>query len=408
MSPIANILSEKIGVLGEGVTAKAVKETMTRLHIPIVDLNQATVIVTSPGIPPNQFPKYDVEWISEIDLAVLLFHHFDIIPTIIAVTGTNGKTTVTSWISHLIQAPAFGNIGIPLISAVDPSTKYPAVVVEVSSYQIEQSHYFAPDISVILNITPDHLERHGTMEEYATQKARLLENTIAKDHVIYLENDPYIRRYIEKYPTQKVPYSLSHPLAKKTATIQLKGNHNQENAIASYLAAQIYGLPTDIIDTRLATFSGVEHRIEPIPNPLGIEIYNDSKATNPDSTIVAINAFAAPIHLILCGYDTQLPLEPLIDPILAHVKSIIVFGEIKTRFISIFNSDPRTLSIPVHQCDTLQEAIQHSLKVAQKSEIILFSPSCSSFDQFQNYEDRGRQFKQEVQNQVKKCLELKK
>ena len=123
---------------------------------------------------------------------------------------------------------------------------------------------------------------------------------------------------------------------------------------------------------------------------------------------MAIQSFTAPIHLILCGYDKQLPLEPLINPIVAHVKSVIVFGEIKNRFITVFNSDSQTSGIPIHQCDTLREAIQHSLKVARKSEIILFSPSCSSFDQFQNYEDRGRQFKQEVQNQIKKCLELKK
>jgi len=396
-----DILNQKLGILGEGVTAKAVHDTLTRLNIPIYPHDQATVIITSPGIPPAKFPQVQATFISEIDLAYLLFKHFDILPTIIAVTGTNGKTTVTSWISHILQAPAFGNIGTPLISAVIPGHPHQVVVVEVSSYQIEQSHYFHPNISVILNITPDHLDRHSTMQEYAMHKARLIENTTKKDYIIYLETDPYIPGVIAGYPAQKIPYSSTHPLSQKTQSILLKGNHNHDNALATYLAAQTYGLPDDIITQRLNTFTAVEHRIEPISNTLGIGIYNDSKATNPDSTIVALNAFSEPIHLILCGYDKQLPLEPLLDPIFAHAKSVILFGEIKHRMQEVLKKDPRSSAISIYSCDTLNEAVKKSLQLAKKSEVILFSPSCSSFDQFKNFEDRGQKFKQEVQIQLK-------
>jgi UDP-N-acetylmuramoylalanine--D-glutamate ligase len=396
-----DILNQKLGILGEGVTAKAVCDTLTRLNIPIYPHDQATVIITSPGIPPAQFPKVQAAFISEIDLAYLLFNHFDILPTIIAVTGTNGKTTVTSWISHILQAPAFGNIGTPLISAVIPGKSYQVIVVEVSSYQIEHSHYFHPNISVILNITPDHLDRHGTMQEYAAQKARLIENTTKNDYVIYLETDPYIRQVISGYPAQKIPYSSSHPLYQKTVSIMLKGRHNHDNAIATYLAAQLYGVSEDIISHRLNTFTAVEHRIEPIINTIGIGIYNDSKATNPDSTIVAINAFSEPVHLILCGYDKQLPLEPLLEPIFAHAKSVILFGAIKNRMLDVLKKDHRSSALAIYACDTLSEAVKKSLQLAKPSEVILFSPSCSSFDQFQNFEDRGQKFKQEVQKQLK-------
>jgi len=395
-------LKEKIGILGEGITAKAVHDTLQKLHIPTVPIDQATLLIASPGIAPKNYPATSATVISEIDLAYLLFKRLKHLPTLIAVTGTNGKTTVTSLLAHILEAPAYGNIGIPLIVAVAQDPPPPTIVVELSSYQLEQSHYFTPHISLILNITPDHLERHTTMQEYAAQKAKIIAHSTPDDVIIYLDTDPYILSAIAPYPATKIPYSLSHPIAKKLSTIQLKGPHNLENALAAYLAAKHYGLPEELIIQKIHTFTAVEHRIEPIPNSLGIDIYNDSKATNPEATMVAIRAFTHPIHLILCGFDKQLPLEPMIHLILTTVKTITLFGDIRPRFMTKFKEIAPHSTLPIFQCDTLSQAIAHTLSIAQKSDVILFSPSNSSFDQFKNYEDRGRQFKQEVLRQLER------
>ena len=192
---------QRVAVLGDGVTGKAVRDACERLGIDVVNIDQAELIVASPGIPPSEYPRTTLEIISEIEFAYRLAHLRLEVPRIIGVTGTNGKSTVTSLISHILDIPACGNIGLPFISLV--GNIHRMVVIELSSYQLDRCFEFHPDISIFLNLTPDHLARHETMEEYMRTKARLIQNCRERDLIIYDGTSPYISQAIVDCPAQK-------------------------------------------------------------------------------------------------------------------------------------------------------------------------------------------------------------
>ncbi|MFA5878879.1 MAG: UDP-N-acetylmuramoyl-L-alanine--D-glutamate ligase [Candidatus Margulisiibacteriota bacterium] len=398
----------KIAILGEGITGTAVKEKIAQLSdFEIAKVEDADLIVASPGIPQEQLPKTKTEIISEIEFAYRLFKRKEskVNPKLIAVTGTNGKTTVTALLAHILDAPYAGNIGVPLISFVDDDFLCTAgrvqscqsseskIVVELSSYQLELCKSFKPEIAIWLNLTPDHLARHKTMAEYASVKAKVFQNFDQSNALIYLETDLFIKEILESSELEfkKIPISFNHPLINKLNQIKLIGKHNKLNALASYLAALEMGLPEEKIIEKINSFKAVEHRIEFTLSFEGREFYNDSKATNPDSTKIAVEAFDKPINLIICGKDKYLPLEEFINFLQQNVKSITIFGEITNRFKEIahkLNPDYKLFEV-----NNIEEAITVSFNLAENGEVILFSPSCSSFDQFNNFEERGKIFK---------------
>jgi UDP-N-acetylmuramoylalanine--D-glutamate ligase len=382
----------KVAVLGDGITAKSVRSKIKELHIPETDIESADFIICSPGIPPAKFPKTNKPIISEIEFAYRLLKLADTPPKIIAVTGTNGKTTVTALIAHILQIPYAGNIGVPLMEFVGQEKKLAAIVVELSSYQLETCADFKPDIAIMLNITPDHLERHKTMQNYVAAKAKIFAKQTDTDSLIYWQADEFLTNLSCQAKSKKYPYSLKSKERDIIKEINLIGDHNILNATAAIICARLCGLSDSLISKRLATFQTVEHRIELVLNERKRVFYNDSKSTNPDSTIVAINACSKPINLIIGGKDKGLDLEEFIKFVFSKAKTCTVFGEIADRFVKEaheINSNKK-----VFQAKTIEQAIDCSYKLSKENEIILFSPACSSFDQFQNYEHRGKKFKE--------------
>ncbi|MSR88246.1 MAG: UDP-N-acetylmuramoyl-L-alanine--D-glutamate ligase [Candidatus Margulisbacteria bacterium] len=386
--------TQKIAILGDGITAKAVREKLNQLHIQETTVDAADLIVTSPGIPPHQYPNVSCEIISEIEFAYRLFKETDTPPTLIGITGTNGKSTVTALLAHVLDCPLAGNIGVPLITYVGILKKGAPIALELSSYQLEQCSTFYPHIAIFLNLTEDHIERHKTMHAYAEAKAKIFHNQTASDYLIYNQDEVNLKPLISTSLSQQVPYSLQDPDAALLNNLPIPGPHNQSNALSVLKAARLLGLSDTKILSKMQTFKGLEHRIEYIADLFFCPVYNDSKATNPDSTLKAVNAFYDPIHLIICGYDKGLELEAFIRQLHEKVKSITVFGAITARFISV--SKKISPHFPLYKADTITDSLLQISQHTQKKDIILFSPACSSFDQFNNYEHRGQEFKKTV------------
>lgn len=390
---------QNIAILGEGVTGKAVRKKLPDLGLTYTQVEDADLIVASPGIPPEKFPQTQVPIISEIEFAYRYFQREPQPPALIGVTGTNGKSTVTALLAHLLQAPPAGNFGIPLVSYLGQS--HPVIVVELSSYQLECCTQFRPDIAVMLNITPDHLERHKTMAHYAQQKAKIFHSQTPQDTLIYWEDDAYLPELVKSAESQKIGFSKTHPYWNRLAHLPIVGEHNKLNALASILAALSYGRPEAEIFPKLFTFQALEHRIELVLTWKGRRFYNDSKGTNPDSTCVAVEAFTDPIHLLLGGKDKGLELEPFFHTILPKVSSITVYGEIAPRMLALVKK--LRPHYPIYLFETLDQALEKSVALSQENEVILLSPACSSFDQFKDFNHRGEVFKSLVRQQYGTC-----
>jgi len=389
---------------------------------------EADLIVLSPGIHLDlsileEARHRGIPVISEIELA----YHFLKKP-IIAITGTNGKTTTTTLIGELLKAHGYkvaiaGNIGFPLISVNDKDLDY--IVAEVSSYQLEGISNFRPYISVILNVTPDHIERHKNLDNYAFAKAKIFKNQRASDFLVYNLDATRVRKII---PTDSninlIPFSRKKSLDKgiflrrgkfivklnkkeeelvAKRKIFLKGEHNIENCLAATIVAKICKVPAATIAKVLADFKGVEHRIEYVSNIKGVTFYNDSKGTNPDSTLVALKALAPKktrlVILIAGGKDKGLDLSKMAKAIKKSVKQVVLIGEIRERFrdalIRLGYQD-------IYLEGSMEEAVARAFHVAKEGETVLLSPACSSFDMFANYEERGQVFKQAVIDLEKK------
>lgn len=355
------------------------------------------LIIPSPGIP-NDIPilieakKRNIEILSDVEIFFLLAKY----KMIIAITGTNGKTTTTSMAGEALKCAGCktvvcGNIGAPVCDFIERTNSETYAVMEVSSYQLEYTKRFAPHISAILNITPDHLQRHKTLENYADVKSKIFINQKKYDFCIFNKDDELCLKISEKCVSQKRFFSAKEN--KKKINLKIPGLHNIENALASIEMLTAAGLSEKSIIKSLSVFKGVEHRLEFVRVLGGVNYINDSKSTNVSSTFVAIKSFSQPIILILGGRDKGSPYIPLIPVIKNNVKKIIALGEAKEKIFSQLKG-----STDIIICDNIEKAVKKASEVAISGDIVMLSPACASYDQFKNYEERGTFFKKIVNN----------
>ncbi len=381
----------------------------------------ADLIVPSPGIDTD-FPllqeaeKRNIPLLSEIEIAFSLVNA----ELIIAITGTNGKSTTTSLIGEIFRKAGKdvlvgGNIGIPFSDLVNKVKKNTVLVLEISSFQLERIKTFNPHIGIILNITPDHLERHKKMDIYAGIKADLFKNQTPADFCVLNGDDSYCVEIAKRIKSKVIFFSRKKQLKKgifikegkiffklkeeggdflplSISNIKLPGMHNLENVLAASTAAIVAGIKPEIIGETLKNFCGLEHRLEFVKETKGVKYINDSKATNVYSTLVAIESFSSKIILIMGGRDKGSGYLPLKKLIKEKVKLLIVLGEagdlIKERLSGVAE---------IIKVSGVREAVEVAYNNSDRQDVVLFSPGCSSYDQFKNFRERGRFFKSEVE-----------
>ncbi len=384
---------------------------------PLSLLEGGPLIVLSPGVPGGipillEARARGLEILGEIELAWRMAPR-----RWLAVTGTNGKTTTTSLLAAMLEASGKpmllgGNIGRGLADEVESLPEEGIVVAEVSSFQLEEISSFRPEAAVITNLTPDHLDRYKDMAAYAAAKARIFENQGPSDSLVLNAQDQNLLALAGPARARKLLFSRTSPVEQGAwiaggeivmATpagrralmplerLRLRGPHNQENALAAALAASAAGVADAAIARALEGFAGVEHRLEPCGELAGVRFVNDSKATNVDSVEKALQSFEEPVHLILGGRDKEGDFSRLASLVKARVARMYLIGEAAAKV-------ERQLGAvkPFEHLPGLEEAVRSAASRARPGEWVLLSPGCASFDQFQNYEHRGRVFKQAV------------
>jgi UDP-N-acetylmuramoylalanine--D-glutamate ligase len=388
----------------------------------LLTFRKQDLIVVSPGVPLNtpelvQARNFGRPVIGELELATRFLKG-----KILAITGSNGKTTTTALTGEILKEAGYptlvaGNIGVAVVGLIDESTDDTWSVLEVSSFQLESTEEFHPKIAVILNITPDHLDRHGTFENYALAKERIFAVQDADDSVVLNADNPRTaeaeaRSHAPVYwfsakhevsrgawaQNGKVVYRSAAGAAIETimplSKIPLKGEHNVENVLAAVCAARLAGVAPTAIGRAIENFHAVEHRLEYVATINDVEYYNDSKATNVDATAKAVASFHGGIHLILGGKDKGSDYATLAPLLRERVRAVYTIGAAAAKIESHLRG-----AVPIHACTTLANAVSAAAKAARPDEVVLLAPACSSFDQFENYEQRGRVFKQLVAEQ---------
>jgi UDP-N-acetylmuramoylalanine--D-glutamate ligase len=381
------------------------------------------LIIPSPGVPADAAhlqtarAKGVTIW-SEIELAYRFMKG-----RLIGITGSNGKTTTTSLIEHILKTAGMqtilaGNIGTPLIGCVDAMKDDTCTVVELSSFQLELIDAFRPNISVFLNLTLDHLDRHYTFEAYGAVKARLFENQIGEDAAILNADDAATTPYAPSLPRvywfsrkQRVAQGAyvrdeeivfrqdgTEETLLKLEDIPLAGGHNVENVLAAAAAARLAGASAAEIAKGVRTFAGVEHRLEFVAEIAGVRYYNDSKATNVDATLKALDAFPGHILVILGGKDKGSDYTPLQKPLREKAILALLIGAAAEKIEKQISG-----SVALDRAETLERAVETASHAAQRGDVVLLAPACASFDQFQNYEHRGRVFKDLVKQLEKQA-----
>ena len=384
---------------------------------------EARTLVKSPGVPQDApvvkaARERGLEVTGELELA------WRLIPNpFIAVTGTNGKTTTTELLGHLhrvagLPVAVAGNVGTPLASLVGEVEPDATVVCEASSFQLEDSEYFAPECAVLLNVAPDHLDRHGSLESYIEAKLRIFANQGNDDVAVYNAATPELRgrdlggcaRLLRFCPTTEmaadpdcevsirggVIFAGDEPLL-RSDQLKLLGRHNTENAIAAAAAALAAGLPRDSVVEGLSSFEGVPHRLERLGEHGGVLYVNDSKATNVASAIAGIEAFDRGVHLILGGRGKGESFEPLLEPVEARCRACYPIGEAAEQLSSAL-APAKSHGVALVECGTLERAVEEAAARAQPGEVVLLSPACASFDAFADFEERGERFRQLVED----------
>lgn len=385
----------------------------------LLTFRRQDLIVVSPGVPFDtpelvQARNLGTPVIGELELASRFLKG-----NILAITGSNGKTTTTALCGEIFRAggqptQVGGNIGVPVIALISESSDQGWNVLEVSSFQLETIVDFQPKIAVILNITPDHLDRHGSMENYIAAKERIFLNQTAADFLVLNAEDPQTQQAAIRANAQIFWISGRRPVRQGAFVYQdaivwrateqsapepvlplkeipLKGSHNVENVLAAVCAAKLAGISAEVIRKSVAAFRAVEHRLEFVARIHGVEFYNDSKATNVDATMKAIAAFPGGIHLILGGKDKDSDYTTLVPLLKERVRAVYTIGAAAEKIEKQIAG--ATQIIP---SQTLERAIEQAASQAQSGDVVLLAPACSSFDQFENYEHRGRCFKQFV------------
>jgi UDP-N-acetylmuramoylalanine--D-glutamate ligase len=379
------------------------------------------LIVVSPGVPVDapllvQARSLGEAVIGEIELAAQFLPG-----PIVAITGSNGKTTTTTLTGEIMTASGFptlvgGNIGTPAISLAERAKPETVIVLEVSSFQLETIQTFRPKVAVVLNVTPDHLDRHKTIETYVDAKSRIFENQQSQDFAVLNQDDPICVAMAARTLAQGFWFSRQKEVKQGAwvregnilfrggagfqkeaqseimlvSEIPLKGAHNLENVLAAVCAGALMGCAPEKIRQAVRDFKAVEHRLEFVATIRGVDYYNDSKATNVDATIKALESFPANIHLILGGKDKGSDYTVLNELLRQRVKRVYTIGAAAEKIES------QIKGVEVVHAETLENAIRKANAVAEPGDVVLLAPACASFDQFKNYEQRGQVFKEIV------------
>ncbi len=373
----------------------------------------ADYVVLSPGMPVRsqvvqKFLQKRIPVYSEIEVAAWFCR-----APLIAVTGSNGKTTTTTLIGEMLkeQFPrsiVAGNIGQPFSAYVLESEPHSPAVVEVSSFQLETIDRFHPQVAVVLNFAPNHLDRYDSYEDYLRAKWRITMNLGENDLLIYNGSDERLSARSKNLSSRKQAFHLqAHPQAAAwfdgqslyldegkildVNEMPLKGPHNYMNALAAALAARAVGVPNSAIIRVLRTFKGIEHRLEPLAEIEGVQYINDSKATTVESLAVALQSFNTPIILIAGGKDKGSDFSKLNALIKQQVKECILIGAAKDKMANTWQGLTK-----LYKADSLESAVRHARRIAAHGDVVLLSPACASFDMFTDFEDRGRRFKEIV------------
>jgi len=432
---VAGFLSQKgaIVTLTDGKPVDklgAVLESLKKFPIeyalgeePIIKPRSFEYAVISPGIPLNtplvkKIKRAKIPLTGEMEIAYQYSKS-----SIVAITGTNGKTTTTSLLGQVFSDAGVnvfvgGNIGIPLVTQVENLSEESVIVAEVSSFQLETIDAFRPKAAVILNITPDHLDRHKTLKGYTEAKARIFENQQETDYTILNYDDLRVRKLAVKSKGQIVFFSQKTELDRgifvkngiitikteddcinvaHTNDIYIKGKHNLENALAATAAAFCLGVAPGNIGITLERFTGVTHRLEFVREVAGVSYINDSKGTNPDSTIKALEAYKKPIVLIAGGKNKGSDFTKLAKLIKKKVHSLILVGETAA---NIQDAAEKQGFVAAYHADSFSEAVTLAQRLAQPGDVVMLSPACASWDMFNDFEERGDLFKKLV-NELK-------
>jgi UDP-N-acetylmuramoylalanine--D-glutamate ligase len=373
----------------------------------------ADLIVVSPGVPADldvlaAARARGVRVIGDLELASWFLEG-----PVIGITGSNGKTTTTALTGHVLKSAQIpvqvgGNIGTPPCSMVATSRTDQWNVLELSSFQLETADTFRAHIGACLNVTPDHLDRHYTLENYAAMKGRLFVTQRAEDFAVLNADDAICRSYAERGAGRAVWFSstasvspgaylsngkilLNGEVLMDTREVPLRGVHNLENTMAAAAIAQLAGAPHAQIREAVQTFPGVEHRLEFVRELNGVAWYNDSKATNVDATLKAIGAFDRGLWIILGGKDKNSDYTPLAAPLKAKAHAALLVGAASEKIGTQLDG-----AISLERCGTIATAVRVAFERATSGDTVLLAPACASFDQFENYEHRGREFKRLV------------
>ena len=403
------------------------EEELKRLGVKVILTdNQADLldesydyVIKNPGI---RFDNPTVVKAGELGIPVIneLEVAYNLLPedvTIIGITGSNGKTTTTTLIYEVLKNAGFpvhlgGNIGFPMSSLVKDVKKGDYLVLEISGHQLHDFVNFKVDIAVMTNLSPVHLDHFGTYENYKYNKCLIFRHQTAKNIAILNAENSDVLEGTKDIQSKKLYFSSMHladsylkdnliyykdePIVDTTACI-IKGNHNYENMMCAILVAKNLGISNEVIKKTLEEFKGVEHRIEYVTTLNGVEFYNDSKSTNVKSTQIALSAFKNPTILLLGGLDRKLPFDDLKD-YMNHVKAVVCYGETKHKIKEFVD----TLNIDCHVLNDLRESTHKAYELSEPGDVILLSPACASWDQYKDFEVRGREFKEIVLNELNK------
>ena len=390
-------------------------------ELPEEVLDRLTLVVISPGVPTDlpiveKMRKKNLPIWGEIELAYTYGKG-----EVLAITGTNGKTTTTALLGKIIgdwheNTYVVGNIGNPYTSVVTEMSEDSVTVAEMSSFQLETIHTFRPKVSAILNITPDHLNRHHTMEAYISAKKNIAVNQTEEDTCVLNYEDEVTRTFEQETKAQVLFFSSKRKLDRgiylengsiiyhvgepvevcKTAELQILGTHNYENVMAAVAMASAFGVPMESVRKSVKSFAGVEHRIEFVAEKNGVAYYNDSKGTNPDAAIRGIQAMNRPTLLIGGGYDKDSTYEEWIEAFDGKVKKLVLIGATREKIAECAH---RLGFYDTVLADSFEEAVQICVDEAVSGDAVLLSPACASWGMFKNYEERGDKFK-ELVNQL--------
>jgi UDP-N-acetylmuramoylalanine--D-glutamate ligase len=386
-------------------------------------LNTVDLLIISPGVPCDspdiiRVKEKNIPVWGEIELA---FRYSK--GRIIAITGTNGKTTTTTLVGKIMKTYfnevfVVGNIGNTYTDIALKTTKDTVTVIELSSFQLETIHEFRPEVSTILNITPDHLDRHHTMDEYIAMKERIAMNQTMSELCILNYEDKILREMADRLKTKVLFFSSKSELEEglyleedeiyysyqgqkqyicSTGELHIIGKHNYENVMAAVGMAITVGVPMDCIRKAILNFKAVEHRIEYVETVKGVTYYNDSKGTNPDASIKAVMAMKDPTILIAGGYDKKVPFDEWVDTFKGRVKLLVLIGQTRDKIARVAK---RRGFYEIIKADTLEEAVRISAERAVKGDAVLLSPACASWDMFRDFEQRGSLFKEYVRRML--------